>query len=67
MLEGSGRSYTSVSFLSPGKYSLILVSYPTRSLLLCTWGQDGAGAFEPNTGKFVHMVPETADDFQVIE
>lgn len=39
----------------------------TRSLLLCTWGEDGAGALEPDTGKFVHVAAYTREGFEVIE
>ncbi|KAJ5727599.1 Ribokinase-like protein [Penicillium malachiteum] len=37
------------------------------SLLCCTWGQDGAAAFETRTTQFVHAEVDTAPDFQVID
>ncbi|KAJ5591091.1 pfkB family kinase [Penicillium hetheringtonii] len=40
---------------------------PNASLLLCTWGQDGAGALEPATGKFVHIAAYTREGFKVID
>ncbi|OQE28735.1 hypothetical protein PENSTE_c003G08096 [Penicillium steckii] len=40
---------------------------PNASLLLCTWGEDGAGALEPDTGKFVHVAAYTREGFEVID
>lgn len=65
MSTGTGRSHTRVSLLL--SYNRSILSWPARTLLCCTWGQEGAGGFEPNTGKFVHVAPETAEDFQVVE
>ncbi|KAJ5093106.1 pfkB family kinase [Penicillium angulare] len=39
----------------------------TRSLLFCTWGQDGAAAFEPSTGQFVHAEAYTTTNFRVVD
>ncbi|KAJ5541623.1 pfkB family kinase [Penicillium frequentans] len=36
-------------------------------LLCCTWGQDGADAFEPGTGEFVHVDAYTSAGFQVVD
>lgn len=38
-----------------------------RILLCCTWGQDGADAFEPGIGEFVHVDAYTSADFRVVE
>ncbi|KAL3476797.1 Ribokinase-like protein [Aspergillus californicus] len=37
------------------------------SLLCCTWGQDGAAAFEPKTGSIVHSPAYKPPDFHVID
>ncbi|XRM39748.1 hypothetical protein ABZX51_003090 [Aspergillus tubingensis] len=37
------------------------------SLLCCTWGQDGAVAFEPKTQTLVHSPAYSAANFQVID
>ncbi|OOQ91606.1 pfkB family kinase [Penicillium brasilianum] len=37
------------------------------SLLCCTWGEAGASALEPNTGKFVNVAAYTTENFQVID
>ncbi|KAL5365389.1 pfkB family kinase [Aspergillus floccosus] len=37
------------------------------SLLLCTWGQDGAVALEPKTGNLIHRPAYTPSDFKVID
>ena len=37
----------------------------SRSLLCCTWGDDGAAALEPTTGDFAHVPAHTVE--QVVE
>lgn len=38
-----------------------------RSLLCCTWGQDGAAAFETSPTNFAHSPAYTPEGFQVVE
>ncbi|KAJ5115305.1 hypothetical protein NUU61_001064 [Penicillium alfredii] len=37
------------------------------TLLCCTWGQDGADAFEPGTGTLAHVGAYSAEDFRVVD
>ncbi|KAJ5648524.1 Ribokinase-like protein [Penicillium lividum] len=36
-------------------------------LICCTWGQDGADAFEPGTGQLVHVDAYSSADFRVVD
>ncbi|KAJ5761035.1 pfkB family kinase [Penicillium odoratum] len=36
-------------------------------LICCTWGQEGADAFEPGTGQLVHVDAYSSADFRVVD